>query len=76
MHRLILNSIDINLAFMYSSVSPDHQSDVECPTLCNLNLYLLEVVSRYRDPQHNVGKNYSYMITDNVQHVTRLKAHW
>ena len=26
-----------------------------------LNVYPLEVVSRYRDPQLQVGKNYSYL---------------
>ena len=29
--------------------------------LNNINFYPLEVVSRYRDPQLQVGKNYSYM---------------
>ena len=31
--------------------------------LCNLNFHPLEVVSRYRDPQLQVGENYSYLFS-------------
>ena len=30
-----------------------------CPYSSNLNSSNLQVVSRYRDPQHHVGENYS-----------------
>ena len=30
--------------------------------ICFLNVYPLEFVSRYRDPQLQVGENYSYML--------------
>ena len=39
----------------------------ECADLDNLNFHPLEVVSRYRDPQLQVGENYPYLLNLGVQ---------
>ena len=36
--------------------------DYKTGKLNNLNFHPLEVVSRYRDPQPQVGENYSYLV--------------
>ena len=50
---LPINKVDINAMTYYINPLP--------AKLSYLNFHPLEVVSRYRDPQLQVGENYSYL---------------